>query len=75
MNETVWYSIFAGAAVKSSAVLGAAWLLTRAMRGHSAASRRLAAAAGPGDRGLVLRNQALIAASRRLALRRREARF
>ncbi|MEI9974140.1 MAG: M56 family metallopeptidase [Ignavibacteriota bacterium] len=36
-----WISIFLGAALKSTVVLGAAWLLTRTLRQRSAATRHL----------------------------------
>src|SRR5260370_33094964 len=40
-NETAWFSFFIGAALKSTAVLGAAWLFTFLLRGRSAAVRHL----------------------------------
>jgi TonB family protein len=40
-NETAWFSIFMGAALKSTAVLGAAWLSAFLLRGRSAAARHL----------------------------------
>jgi hypothetical protein len=40
-NETAWFSIFVGAALKSTAVLGVAWLSTFLLRGRSAAARHL----------------------------------
>src|SRR5690348_14120148 len=40
-NETAWFSIFIGAALKSTAVLGVAWLSTFLLRGRSAAARHL----------------------------------
>src|SRR5579859_3987242 len=40
-NETAWFSIFIGAALKNTAVLGAAWLATFLLRGRSAAARHL----------------------------------
>src|ERR1700736_117664 len=40
-NETVWFSIFIGAALKSTAVLGVAWFLAFLVRGRSAAARHL----------------------------------
>src|SRR5580704_16372428 len=48
-NETAWFSMFVGAALKSTAVLGVAWLCAFFLRGRSAAARHLvwtAAAAG-----------------------------
>src|SRR5580704_13520311 len=41
MSTEVSFSIFVGAAVKSVAVLAAAWAVTFLMRGRSAASRHL----------------------------------
>jgi TonB family protein len=40
-NETAWFSIFIGAALKSTAVLGVAWLFAFLLRGRSAAARHL----------------------------------
>src|ERR1700676_1707734 len=40
-NETAWFSIFMGAALKSTAVLSAAWLSAFLLRGRSAAARHL----------------------------------
>jgi TonB family protein len=40
-NESAWFSIFVSAALKSSVVLGAAWLAAWALRGRSAALRHL----------------------------------
>jgi TonB family protein len=40
-NEMAWFSIFIGAALKSTAVLGVAWLSTFLLRGRSAAARHL----------------------------------
>src|ERR1035441_2104009 len=40
-NVTEWFSIFAIIALKSTVVLGAAWLAARALRGRSAALRHL----------------------------------
>src|SRR5690242_13438855 len=40
-NETAWFSMFVGAALKSTAVLGVAWLFTVLLRGRSAAARHL----------------------------------
>src|SRR6266566_448947 len=40
-NELAWFAIFVGAALKSTAVLGAAWLGAFLMRGRSAAARHL----------------------------------
>jgi len=40
-NETAWFSIFTGAALKSTAVLGVAWLSAFLLRGRSAAARHL----------------------------------
>src|SRR5260370_1219881 len=55
-NESAWIMFFAGAALKSTAVLGAAWLLALGLRGPSAAARDLvwiaALAALPGSLGL-----------------------
>ncbi len=47
-NESIWFSFFAGAALKSSAVLALAWLFAALLRGRSAALRHLiwTAAAG-----------------------------
>jgi TonB family protein len=48
-NEAAWFSILVGAALKSTAVLGVAWLFTFLLRRRSAATRHLvwtAAAAG-----------------------------
>jgi TonB family protein len=41
LSESAWASMFAGAAIKSVAVLCAAWLMALALRKHSAASRHL----------------------------------
>src|SRR5229473_1407652 len=40
-NETAWFSMFIGAALKSTAVLGVAWISTFLLRGRSAAARHL----------------------------------
>src|SRR5712691_749755 len=40
-NEIAWFSIFIGAALKSTVVLGVAWLSTFLLRGRSAAARHL----------------------------------
>src|SRR5438552_14702681 len=40
-NEAAWFSIFIGAALKSTVVLGVAWLLAFLLRGRSAAARHL----------------------------------
>ena len=40
-NESAWFAMLTGAALKSTIVLGAAWLLARAMRRQSAAARHL----------------------------------
>ena len=40
-NEAVWFSILIGAALKSTVVLGAAWLLASLLRARSAAVRHL----------------------------------
>src|SRR5260370_21255424 len=40
-NETAWFSFFIGAALKGTAVVGAAWLSTFLLRGRSAAVRHL----------------------------------
>jgi TonB family protein len=40
-NEAAWFSIFVGAALKSTVVLGVAWLSTFLLRGRSAAARHL----------------------------------
>src|SRR5262245_17338143 len=40
-NQAAWYSLFAGAALKGTAVLGAAWLAAILLRGRSAAARHL----------------------------------
>jgi TonB family protein len=40
-DGSAWFSILVGAAVKSSVVLGCAWLAAIALRGRSAASRHL----------------------------------
>jgi TonB family protein len=40
-NVSEWFSIFESAALKSTVVLGAAWLAARALRGRSAALRHL----------------------------------
>ena len=39
--EPVWLAFFASAALKSTAVLGVAWLITTLLRGRSAAARHL----------------------------------
>ena len=40
-NELAWFAMFVGVALKSTAVLGAAWLVAFLMRGRSAAARHL----------------------------------
>ena len=45
-NETVWFSMFIGAALKSTAVLGVAWFLAFLVRGRSAAAGGFTAGAG-----------------------------
>ena len=40
-NVSQWFSIFASAALKSTVVLGVAWLAAWALRGRSAALRHL----------------------------------
>jgi TonB family protein len=40
-NVSEWFSIFVSVALKSTVVLGAAWLVSGALRGRSAASRHL----------------------------------
>jgi hypothetical protein len=40
-NVSGWFSIFASVALKSTVVLGAAWLAAWALRGRSAALRHL----------------------------------
>ncbi len=40
-NESAWFLLFMGAALKSTAVLGVAWLCAFLLRGRSAASRHL----------------------------------
>ena len=48
-NEMAWFSFLMGSALKSTAILGLAWVVSRILRGRSAASRHLvwtAAAAG-----------------------------
>src|SRR5258708_491334 len=40
-NEAAWFSILMGAAIKSTVVLGAAWLSAFFLRGRSAAVRHL----------------------------------
>ena len=40
-NEAAWFSFLTGVALKSIAVLGAAWLVTLFLRGRSAAARHL----------------------------------
>ena len=40
-SESAWFSMMAGAALKGTVVLGAAWLAAFAMRGRSAAARHL----------------------------------
>src|SRR5437899_1619798 len=40
-NESAWFAMFAGVALKSTAVLGAAWLAAFLLRGRSAAARHL----------------------------------
>ena len=41
MNEAMWFGFFAAVALKSTAVLGIAWLGSLLLRGRSAASRHL----------------------------------
>ena len=45
-NESAWFSLFVGAALKSTVVLGAAWLVTMVLRGRSAAALHLVWTAG-----------------------------
>src|ERR1035441_5561206 len=45
-NESAWFSLFVGAALKSTVVLGAAWLVAMALRGRSAAALHLVWTAG-----------------------------
>jgi TonB family protein len=45
-NEAAWFSLLVGAAFKSTAVLGAAWLVALALRGRSAAALHLVWTAG-----------------------------
>jgi TonB family protein len=40
-NESMWFAVFAGVALKSTAVLGVAWLAAFLLRGRSAAARHL----------------------------------
>src|SRR5581483_64659 len=40
-NESAWFAMLTGAAIKSTVVLGAAWLLTNGLRRRSAAARHL----------------------------------
>src|SRR6185369_1305094 len=40
-NESAWFSIWISAALKASAVLGAAWVVAFLLRGRSAAARHL----------------------------------
>src|SRR5438045_7537083 len=40
-NDTAWFAIFTGAALKSAAVLAAAWFSVFLLRRHSAATRHL----------------------------------
>src|SRR5947209_2278753 len=40
-NETAWFLMFLGAALKSTAVLGTAWFCAFLLRGRSAAVRHL----------------------------------
>src|SRR4051794_36702703 len=40
-NESAWFSILMSAALKSTVVLGAAWLVAFLLRGRSAAARHL----------------------------------
>src|SRR5579864_1259675 len=42
LNESAWFAMFAGVALKSSAVLAVAWLVALALRRRSAAMRHLA---------------------------------
>ena len=41
LNESAWFSIFAITALKSAAILGAAWLAATLLRGRSSAARHL----------------------------------
>ncbi|HUJ48652.1 MAG TPA: TonB family protein [Bryobacteraceae bacterium] len=41
MNEAMWFGFFTAVALKSTAVLGIAWLVSLLLRGRSAASRHL----------------------------------
>ena len=41
MNEAMWFGFLSGVALKSTAVLGVAWLGSLLLRGRSAASRHL----------------------------------
>ena len=45
-NESAWFSLFVGAALKSTVVLGAAWLVAMGLRGRSAAALHLVWTAG-----------------------------
>jgi TonB family protein len=45
-NESAWFSLFVGAALKSTVVLGAAWLVAMVLRGRSAAALHLVWTAG-----------------------------
>jgi TonB family protein len=45
-NESAWFSLLMGAALKSTLVLGAAWLMAMALRGRSAAALHLVWTAG-----------------------------
>src|SRR5580704_6254824 len=40
-NESMWFAFWAGVSVKSTLVLGVAWLIAFALRRHSAAMRHL----------------------------------
>src|SRR5260370_28174707 len=40
-NESAWFAMFAGVALKSTVVLGAAWFAVFILRGRSAAARHL----------------------------------
>src|ERR1700686_2246029 len=40
-NDTAWFAIFTGAALKSTAVLAVAWFSVFLLRRHSAATRHL----------------------------------
>src|SRR5437588_6999371 len=40
-NETAWFAMFIGVALKSTVVLGVAWFAAFALRGRSAAARHL----------------------------------